>query len=574
MVDRKDKLNSDTDEMDAEEMDMEQSFEAMFESSMQELNVGDVVRGTIVQVNEDNVVVDVGYKSEGVIPLAEFRDENGKVDLKVGDEIEVLFERRENESGLIGLSKEKADRQKIWGSLEEGAVVEGRIVGRIKGGLTVDIGINAFLPGSQVDLRPVRNLEKLIGTTLDFKIIKLNKRRGNIVLSRRVLLEEKRETQRADTLETLSEGQAVEGTVKNLTDYGAFIDLGGIDGLLHITDMSWGRVNHPSDVLAIGDKINVKILKYDRERERVSLGLKQITPDPWLEVETAYPVEARVSGKVVSLTDYGAFVELEDGVEGLIHVSEMSWTKRIKHPNKMLNVGDEVETLVLALDIPNRRISLGLKQIEPNPWDVIGEKFPIGTIIEGQVKNITDFGVFVGVDEGIDGLVHISDLSWTKRVKHPSELFKKGDTVKAVVLNIDRDNERFSLGLKQLTPDPWELIPVKYAPGTIVRGKATSVTDFGIFLEIEEGIEGLIHVSELSREKIDTPKEFANVGDQLEAAVLNVDIVDRKIALSIKQLTHHKEKAEVQEFMGASKQATSNIGALLQGAMDRKGEES
>jgi len=574
MVDRKDKLNSDTDEMDAEEMDMEQSFEAMFESSMQELNVGDVVRGTIVQVNDDNVVVDVGYKSEGVIPLAEFRDENGQVDLKVGDEIEVLFERRENESGLIGLSKEKADRQKIWGSLEEGAVVEGRIVGRIKGGLTVDIGINAFLPGSQVDLRPVRNLEKLIGTTLDFKIIKLNKRRGNIVLSRRVLLEEKRETQRADTLETLSEGQAVEGTVKNLTDYGAFIDLGGIDGLLHITDMSWGRVNHPSDVLAIGDKINVKILKYDRERERVSLGLKQITPDPWLEVETAYPVDARVSGKVVSLTDYGAFVELEDGVEGLIHVSEMSWTKRIKHPNKMLNVGDEVETLVLALDIPNRRISLGLKQIEPNPWDVIGEKFPVGTIIEGQVKNITDFGVFVGVDEGIDGLVHISDLSWTKRVKHPSELFKKGDTVKAVVLNIDRDNERFSLGLKQLTPDPWELIPVKYAPGTIVRGKATSVTDFGIFLEIEEGIEGLIHVSELSREKVETPKEFANVGDLLEAAVLSVDIVDRKIALSIKQLTHHKEKAEVQEFMGASKQATSSMGALLQGAMDRKGEES
>ncbi len=574
MVDSKDKTNNEVDEMDDEEMDMDQSFEAMFESSMQELNVGDVVRGTIVQVNDDNVVVDVGYKSEGVIPLSEFRDENGQMELKVGDEIEVLFERRENDSGLIGLSKEKADRQKIWSSLEEGAVVEGRIVGRIKGGLTVDIGINAFLPGSQVDLRPVRNLEKLIGATLEFKIIKLNKRRGNIVLSRRVLLEEKRESQRADTLETLSEGQVVEGIVKNLTDYGAFIDLGGIDGLLHITDMSWGRVNHPSDVLAIGDKINVKILKYDRERERVSLGLKQITPDPWLEVETAYPVNARVSGKVVSLTDYGAFVELEDGVEGLIHVSEMSWTKRIKHPNKVLNVGDEVETLVLALDIPNRRISLGLKQIEPNPWEVIGEKFPIGTIIEGQVKNITDFGVFVGVDEGIDGLVHISDLSWTKRVKHPSELFKKGDTVKAVVLNIDRDNERFSLGLKQLTPDPWEAIPVKYAPGTIVRGKATSVTDFGIFLEIEEGIEGLIHVSELSREKVESPKEFANVGDQLEAAVLNVDTVDRKIALSIKQLTHHKEKAEVQEFMGAQKQATSNLGALLQGAFDRNGEDS
>jgi small subunit ribosomal protein S1 len=575
MVESNGKFNDETEEMDnEEEMDMEQSFESMFEDSMQELNVGDVVLGTVVQVTDDHVVVDVGYKSEGVIPLAEFKDEEGKIDVKVGDEVDVLFERRENDSGQIGLSKEKADRQKIWGSLEEGAVVEGRIVGRIKGGLTVDIGINAFLPGSQVDLRPVRNLEKLLGATFDFKIIKLNKRRGNIVLSRRVLLEEQRENMRSDTLETLTEGQVVEGIVKNLTDYGSFIDLGGIDGLLHITDMSWGRVNHPSDVLSVGEKINVKILKYDRERERVSLGLKQITPDPWLEVESTYPVGARVQGKVVSLTDYGAFIELEDGVEGLIHVSEMSWTKRIKHPNKLLTVGDEVETLVLALDIPNRRISLGLKQIEPNPWEVIGEKFPVGTIIEGQVKNITDFGVFVGVDEGIDGLVHISDISWTKRVKHPSEIFKKGDTVKAVVLNIDRENERFSLGLKQLTPDPWEAIPVKYAPGTIVRGKATSVTDFGVFLEIEEGIEGLIHVSELSQEKVESPKNFANVGDEFEAVVLNVDTVDRKIALSVKQLTHHKEKAEVQEFLGAQKQATSNLGALLQGAMDRNGEES
>ncbi len=560
-------------EMD-EDLDMEQSFEEMFESSMQELNVGDVVLGTIVQVTDDHVVVDVGYKSEGVIPLYEFKDEEGNIDIKVGDEVDVLVERRENDSGLIGLSKEKADRQKIWSSLEEGAVVEGKIVGRIKGGLTVDIGINAFLPGSQVDLRPVRNLEKLLGASFDFKIIKLNKRRGNIVLSRRVLLEEQRESMRSDTLETLSEGQEVEGIVKNLTDYGSFIDLGGIDGLLHITDMSWGRVNHPSDVLSVGEKIKVKILKYDRERERVSLGLKQITPDPWLEVESMYPVGAKVQGKVVSLTDYGAFVELEDGVEGLIHVSEMSWTKRIKHPNKLLTVGDEVETVVLALDIPNRRISLGLKQIEPNPWEVIGEKFPVGTIIEGQVKNITDFGVFIGVDEGIDGLVHISDLSWTKRVKHPSEIFKKGDTVKAVVLNIDRDNERFSLGLKQLTPDPWESIPVKYAPGTIVRGKATSVTDFGVFLEIEEGIEGLIHVSELSQEKVESPKDVANVGDDFEAAVLNVDTVDRKIALSVKQLNTHKEKAEVQEFLGAQKQATSNLGALLQGAMDRNGEDS
>ena len=578
MVESNDKLNSSDMEFLDEEMDAgfeeEMDFETLFETSIKELNVGDVVVGTIVQITDDHAVVDVGYKSEGVIPLAEFKDEQGQISLEVGDQVDVLFERRENENGLISLSKEKADRQKVWNSLEEGAVIEGKIIGRIKGGLTVDIGVHAFLPGSQVDLRPVRNLEKLIGANFNFKIIKLNKRRGNIVLSRRVLLEEERESMRANTLETLAEEQVVEGIVKNLTDYGAFIDLGGIDGLLHITDMSWGRVNHHSDVLAVGDKIEVKILKYDRERERVSLGLKQITPDPWLDVETKYPVGERVQGKVVSLTDYGAFIELEDGVEGLIHVSEMSWTKRIKHPNKILTVGDEVETLVLALDIPNRRISLGLKQVEPNPWEVIGEKFPAGTIIEGQVKNITDFGIFVGVDEGIDGLVHISDLSWTKRVKHPSEIFKKGDTVKAVVLNIDRENERFSLGIKQLATDPWDIIPTLYAPGTIVKGKVTSVTDFGVFLEVEEGIEGLIHVSELSTEKVETPKDFANVGDDLEAVVLHVDTVDRKIALSIKQIDSHKEKAQVQEFLGAQKEATSNFGDLLQGAMNRNGDDS
>lgn len=578
MVESNDKLNNTDEELMDQEMEdgfeEEMDFETLFETSIKELNVGDVVTGTIVQITDDHAVVDVGYKSEGVIPLVEFKDEQGQINLEVNDQVDVLFERRENENGLISLSKEKADRQKVWNSLEEGAVIEGKIIGRIKGGLTVDIGVHAFLPGSQVDLRPVRNLEKLIGANFNFKIIKLNKRRGNIVLSRRVLLEEERESLRANTLETLAEEQVVEGIVKNLTDYGAFIDLGGIDGLLHITDMSWGRVNHPSDVLAVGDKIEVKILKYDRERERVSLGLKQITPDPWLDVETKYPVGERVQGKVVSLTDYGAFIELEDGVEGLIHVSEMSWTKRIKHPNKILTVGDEVETLVLALDIPNRRISLGLKQVEPNPWEVIGEKFPAGTIIEGQVKNITDFGIFVGVDEGIDGLVHISDLSWTKRVKHPSEIFKKGDTVKAVVLNIDRENERFSLGIKQLATDPWDTIPTVYAPGTIVKGKVTSVTDFGVFLEVEEGIEGLIHVSELSVEKVETPKDFANVGDDLEAVVLHVDTVDRKIALSIKQIDSHKEKAQVQEFMGAQKEATSNLGDLLQGALNRNGDDS
>lgn len=555
--------------------DFEGSFEDLFENSLKELKAGNVVVGTVVQVNPDSVVVDVGGKSEGLIPINEFLDEQGQVktDIKVGDQFDVLIERTENENGLISLSKEKADRQKIWNALEEGAVVDGRILSRIKGGLSVDIGVNAFLPGSQVDLRPVRNLDKMLGETYSFKIIKLNKRRGNIVLSRRVLLEEQRENMRGDTLKMLEEGQVVEGTVKNLTDYGAFIDLGGIDGLLHITDMSWGRVTHPSDILNVGDKINVKVLKFDRDKERVSLGLKQIAPDPWLDVEAKFPVGQKVTGKVVSLTDYGAFVELEEGVEGLIHVSEMSWTKRIKHPNKVLSIGDEVESVVLALDIPNRRISLGLKQVEPNPWEVVGEKFPIGTIIEGQVKNITDFGIFVGVDEGIDGLVHISDLSWTKRVKHPSEIYKKGDVVRAVVLNIDRENERFSLGVKQLMSDPWESIPVRYTPGTIIRGQVTSVTDFGIFLEVEEGIEGLIHVSEISKEKIDSPKNFAKVGEDLEAVVLHVDTVERKIALSIKHLADQKEKAEVDAFLGAQRNATSNFGDLLQGALHKAGGE-
>ncbi|WP_020675636.1 30S ribosomal protein S1 [Geopsychrobacter electrodiphilus] len=550
----------------------EDSFEAMlneYEQGGLELKRNDVVQGTVVQVNPDSVVVDVGYKSEGVIPLREFANEKGEINVNVGDVYDVLFGGGESDSGMINLSKEKADRQKIWNNLEEDAVVEGRIINRIKGGLSVDIGVMAFLPGSQVDLRPVRNLDKVIGETFEFKIIKLNKRRGNIVLSRRVLLEKERESLRSGTLENLVEEQVVDGIVKNLTDYGAFIDLGGIDGLLHITDMSWGRVKHPSDIIAVGDRIKVKVLKFDRDKERVSLGLKQIAPDPWLDVQAKYPVDVRVTGKVVSLTDYGAFIELEEGVEGLIHVSEMSWTKRIKHPNKILNIGDDVESVVLALDTENRRISLGLKQIEPNPWEVIGEKFPIGTIIEGQVKNITDFGVFVGVDEGIDGLVHISDLSWTKRIKHPSEAFKKGDVVKAVVLNIDRENERFSLGLKQLNNDPWESVPTRYAPGTIIKGAVTSVTDFGIFLELEEGIEGLIHVSELSKEKVEEAKDFAKVGDVLEAAVLQVDSVDRKIALSIKNIDVQKEKAEVNNFLGAQKTATSNLGALLQGVKGR-----
>jgi small subunit ribosomal protein S1 len=430
----------------------------------------------------------------------------------------------------------------------------------------VDIGLPAFLPASQVDLRPTANLDKYLGQTYPFKILKLNKKRGNVVLSRRVLMEEDRESQRDKTLETLAEGQIVEGVVKNITDYGAFLDLGGIDGLLHVTDMSWGRLGHPSEAIKVGDQLKVMILKYDRNKGKISLGLKQALPDPWLNVEGKFPVGAKVSGKVVSLTEYGAFVALEEGVEGLIHVSEMSWTKRVRHPSDILTVGDEVEVLVLGMDLGNRRISLGLKQVTANPWTEIIERYPVGTKIEGQIKNVTDFGVFIGVEEGIDGLVHVSDISWTRRIKHPGELFSKGQTVQAVVLNIDPENERLSLGMKQLTPDPWTEIPVKYKPGTKVIGKVTSVTEFGIFLEIEEGIEGLIHVSELSREKVPTPKGFANVGDELEALVLSIDTMEKKISLSVKALHTAAEKAEMNSYMDtAPGEGLGNFGSLLEG---------
>jgi len=541
-------------------------FAELFHDSLKQLQVGEVVKGVVVHINQDFVLVDVGYKSEGRIQIGEFLDENGQLTVKVGDEVRVLFERAENEHGYIVLSKKKAESQVTWGKIEEageGGIVDGRIVSKVKGGLNVDIGIMAFLPASQVDIRPGGNLDRYIGQTGKFKILKMNRKRGNVVLSRRVLLEEDRESMKKETLANLAEGQVLEGFVKNITDYGAFVDLGGLDGLLHITDMSWGRLSHPSEIIKVGDKINVMVLKYDSAKGKISLGLKQTVPDPWLSVEGKYEVGARVRGKVVSLADYGAFVALEEGVEGLVHVSEMSWTRRLRHPSEILKVGDEVEAVVLGVDSGNRRISLGIKQTEVNPWTVIGERYPMGTKIQGQIKNITDFGMFIGIEDGIDGLVHVSDISWTKRVKHPGELFTKGQTVQAVVLNIDAENERLSLGIKQLAPDPWSQIPEKYKPGTRVKGKVSSVTDFGVFLELEEGIEGLVHVSELSQEKLPTAKGFANVGDELDAVVLNVDTTDRKIGLSIKSMQSAAEKAELESFMGSQKEATSNLGDLI-----------
>jgi small subunit ribosomal protein S1 len=550
----------------------------LYEQSFRNIQEGEVIRGRIVQLSDDFVMVDIGYKSEGQISIHEFKDEQGIVQADIGDEIDVLLEFHDDDDGTIHLSKEKAAKIKVWDDISriysDDGMIEGKIIAKVKGGLAVDIGVQAFLPGSQVDLRPVRNLESLIGHTFPFKVLKYNKKRRNVVLSRRALLEKEREQMKSFTLATLQDNKHVDGIVKNITDYGVFVDLGGIDGLLHITDMSWGRVGHPSEMFQIGDKIQVKILSFDRDSERVSLGLKQLVDDPWSKAEEKYPVETKVRGKVVSLTDYGAFVEIEEGVEGLIHVSEMSWTKKIRHPSKILSVGDEVEAVVLSINPENKRISLGMKQLESNPWDVIAQKYPVGTTIAGKIKNITDFGIFIGIDEGIDGLVHISDISWTKRVKHPSEVFRKNQEVQAIVLNIDKDNERFSLGIKQLESDPWESIPQRYPMGSVVSGPITNVTDFGLFVELEEGIEGLVHVSEISKDKIKSPVGQFKPGDTISAKVINISAKDRKIGLSVKKIEEHDERSNYDEYMSTSKAATSNFGELLKEELEAKAQSS
>ncbi|MFQ5789490.1 MAG: 30S ribosomal protein S1 [Acidobacteriota bacterium] len=513
-------------------------YEKLLEQYNSNIAEGEVVTGKVLQISPSDVVVDVGYKSEGLIPVDEFQDEFGKLTVAVGDEVDVLFEKAEDKEGCLILSREKAEKMKVWDEIESAyqsrEVVTGRVIERIKGGLAVDIGVRAFLPGSQVDVRPVRNLESLKGQELQMRVIKVNKKRGNIVLSRKVVLEEELSKRKGKTLEALEEGRVFRGVVKNLTDYGAFIDLGGIDGLLHITDMSYGRINHPSELFNVGDQVEVVVLKFDRETERVSLGYKQLSPDPWESAAERYPVASRVKGKVVSLTDYGAFIELEPGVEGLIHVSEMSWSKRIKHPSKVLSVGDPVEAVVLQVDGGERRISLGLKQIEPNPWKLLAEKYEAGSRIEGRVRNLTDFGAFVEVEEGIDGLIHVSDLSWSKRVKHPSEVLKKGDKVEAVVLNIDPENQRLSLGLKQMAADDWEDFCTHHQPGDVVDGKVVRLTSFGAFVEIAEGIEGLLHVSELDEERVEKPEDRLTVGETHRMKIIKISEAERKVGLSIR----------------------------------------
>ena len=528
----------------------------MYDVSFKNFAEGEVVHGVVLAVTENEVIVDVGYKSEGIIPVDEFKDENGQIAIKPGDAVDVLIEKTEDKEGYIVLSKEKAEKMKVWDDVErayhERRVVTGRVIERVKGGLAVDIGVRAFLPGSQVDLRPVRNLDAYKGQELRMRVIKVNKKRGNIVLSRKAVLEEENAGKKRETLETLEEGKIVQGVVKNITEYGAFVDLGGLDGLLHITDMSWGRINHPSEVVAVGDETRVMVLKFDRDSERVSLGLKQLSADPWTTVQIRYPVATRVKGRVVSLTDYGAFVELEQGVEGLIHVSEMSWSKKVKHPSKILTVGQEVECQVLGIDQEAHRISLGLKQIESNPWMQLVEKYPVGSKIKGKVRNLTEFGAFVEVEEGIDGLIHISDMSWTKRVKHPSEVLKKGDTVEAVVLNIDAENQRLSLGLKQLATDVWDDFFKAHKVGDLVEGRIVRLTNFGAFVELAEGIEGLVHVSELDEKRIERPEEHFKPGDVHQMKIIKVNEGEKKVGLSIRAVKSDEYTRDYQAYKESS----------------------
>ena len=545
-------------------------FEALLNAQEEErgetaFDEGEVVTGKVIAVSEDAVLVDIGAKAEGRIEITEFREEDGTININVGDIVEVYIVDLISEDGQCVLSKREADRQRMWDEIakkvEAEETVTGRIISRVKGGLQVDIGVKAFLPGSQVELRPTRNLDKFIGQEFDFKIIKFNKKRGNIVLSRRALLEYERQFLKEKTLEKLQDNAVMRGVVKNITEYGAFVDLGGIDGLLHITDMSWGRVSHPEEVLKIGDEVTVKVLKFNRETERVSLGMKQLLPDPWAGAEQRYPAGAHVMGRVVSLIDYGAFVELEEGIEGLIHISEMSWTQRVKHPSKVVARGEIVNCVVLKIDEEGKKISLGIKQLEPNPWNVIADRYPPGTRIRGKIRNITDFGIFIGIEDGIDGLVHISDMSWTQKIKHPSELYKKGDDVEAVVTHIDVEQERFSLSIKDLEDNPWETLTARLGVGSNTRAKITKIENFGAFAEIEDGIEGLIHISELSTERIDNPESVVQVGQEVDVEVISIDAKEQKIALSMRSYQQRAERGKLRGYNDES--ATSTLGDVF-----------
>ena len=531
--------DSSTKTQSSQSKEDDMDFKELFEQSLNQLQYGDIARGKVVQIKDDRVMVDVGWKTEGYIPADEIKDAKGNINISVGDEIDVFIDKRDSEGTLV-LSRDKASKFKIWDEIknacENNILVEGVVVEKVKGGLSVDIGIIAFLPGSQVDIRPVKDLDKFVGQTLDFNVLKYDRKRNNVVLSRRSIVASEREAEKKDILKSIQEGNIVEGVIKNITDYGIFIDLGGIDGLLHVTDISWGRIAKPAENFHKGEKIKTKVLSFDSEKERVSLGLKQLMDNPWEKIIEKYPVGSIVEGKVVNLTDYGVFVELEPGVEGLVHISEMYWTREIKHPSKVLNIDETIKVMVLEVNPETKRVSLSLKQTTANPWEKLKEKYPVGTVVKGVVRNITNFGVFVGIEEKIDGLIHVSDISWKHRVTHPSEYFKKGQEVEAVVLNVDVENEKFSLGIKQIEKNPWDDLSQKYAPGSVVTGKITNFTDFGIFMEIEEGIEGLVHISEISQKRVKTSSELYSIGDTVSAVVKSIDPKSKKIRLSIKEL--------------------------------------
>ncbi len=545
----------------------EESFSSLFEQSLQTLETGEIVKGKVMAILSDLVAVDINYKTEGFFPSAEALDKNGNVFLKEGDEVHVLVERIDSKSGMVILSKEKADKTKLWDDLqdayEEGKFVRGVITNKVKGGFEVDIGSKAFLPGSQADIRQVKNPDSLIGIEDHFKILKFSRQKVNIVVSRRAYLEEILKTRKEELLGSLKEGDVVEGRVKNITDYGVFIDLGGLDGLMHITDISYGKISHPSEVVKVGDVIEVKVIRFDREKRRVSLGLKQLRPDPWSLLSQRYGEGDKLYGVVTNITKYGAFIEIEEGVEGLLHISEMSWSKNLKSPSDILSIGDRVEVVALKINEKMRKISLGLKQLSPNPWEILREKFPEGSIVEGKVKNLTDFGIFVDLGEEIDGLVHISDLSWNQRIKHPAEMYRKGDKLEVRVLKINQENQKFSLGIKQLKEDPWSNIRERYKRGAMVTGRVTSIADFGAFIELEEGIEGLVHLTEISEDKITSPSDVVKIGDVVTALITGVDPQKRKISLSIKLYQKRLEKKEIEAYINKNDEDISVLGEAL-----------